>query len=93
MSTVTVKFVVTPAGTVASYWISVGNQDVPLKNGQGSVNVSSPSQPLLVWHFEGNAGDSLAITGTVGSKTVVQVKGSTIPPKQSSGAGSKRFQV
>jgi len=44
MSTVTVKFVVTPAGTVASYWISVGNQD-SMKNGQGSVNVSSRVNP------------------------------------------------
>jgi hypothetical protein len=64
MANVTVKFVVTPTGTVAGYWISVGNQDVPLNNGQGSINVASPSQPILVWHFKGNAGDSLAITGT-----------------------------
>lgn len=93
MAKVKVDFKVTPGAGVTGYWIAVGDEDVPLTNGMGSIRLATGVRHLLVWWFTGNPGSKIAIKGTRGPTTVVEVKGSKIPPGESEGAGGKRFKV
>jgi hypothetical protein len=93
MPSIQVKFTVTPGANVSDYWIRAGNIDVKLTNGVGTATLNSPGSYLLIWHFEGLAGATLAIDGVNGNNSVVTVKQSTIPDGESSGAGNKRFSV
>jgi len=93
MATRRVDFTVTSKGGVQGSWIAVGGDDVPLVNDEGSITLQSPKTHFLVWWFVGNPGAKLTIEGKVGQQTVVEVKESTIPPGQTEGAGSKRFDV
>jgi len=93
MATRKVDFTVTGKDGVQGFWIAVGNKDVPLVNGKGSINLESPKTHFLVWWFGGEPGAKLSIIGVVGATTVVEVKQSVIPPGELEGAGSKRFDV
>ena len=93
MASISIKFTVTPSANVSDYWITAAGNDVQLNGGVGSTTLSSPGSYILVWHFEGPAGETLSIAGTNGNTAVVQVKQSTIPDGESAGAGSKRFTI
>lgn len=94
MPTRRVDFTVTTKGGVQGFWIAVGNEDIPTDaNNEGSITLQSPGTHFLIWWFGGNPGAKLSIVGKVGQRTVVEVKESTIPPNQTEGAGSKRFDV
>lgn len=85
-----VDFTVT--STANAYWLAVDNQDVPIVNHEGSLDVTW-DKPTLIWWFKGDEGESVSIVGKVGGKTVVEIKKSVIPPKQTTGAGSRRFKI
>ncbi len=91
MSTVRVDFAVKPGTDVKAYWIAVGNHDVDLTNGKGSISLQAGREAVLIWWFEGNSGSKLGIIGKVGQRSVVEVKESKIPPGHLEGAGRKRF--
>ena len=93
MATVTLDVTATPGDGVQSYWIAVHDQDVPMNNDQGSVDLESPGSYILVWHFIGDAGDTIGITGEVAGDSVVEVKKSVIPNGEIAGAGQARFTV
>ena len=93
METKKVTFTVTPNDQVKAYWIAVGNDDIPLVNGKGSINLQAPQRHFLIWWFVGNSGSTLNITGESGIDTLVEVKNSTIPQGEHEGAGVKRFQL
>ena len=88
----TVNFTVAPKDGTKAFKIEVDMKDVTVTNGKGTVTLDS-GQHKLVWRFAGNPGSKLAIVGAVGSKKVVEVKQSTIPPGSPVGAGVKKFKV
>lgn len=87
-----VNFEVKPSSGIQAFWIAVGTQDVKLVNGKGSIDLQVGKQ-ILLWWFVGNPGESISITGTQGTTTVVQVKESKIPSGEHEGAGIKRFTL
>ena len=89
----TVNFSVTTKDGVKAYVIDVGVEEVPMVNGKGSLPLDTGIEHLLVWRFTGDPGAKLSIVGTVGAKTVVEVKQSTIPPHRIHGAGVKPFTL
>lgn len=91
MATARVDFTVKPGPGVQAYWIAVGDDDVNLTNGRGSLQLESGRRAVLLWWFLGNPGSKLAITGKVGTRTIVEVKASQIPAGELEGAGRKRF--
>jgi hypothetical protein len=93
MAMVKVDFSVQPTGVVKGYWIAVGEQDVLLAGGQGSIRLDDTMEQALLWWFIGNSGAALAVVGKVGSRTVVEVKQSVIPDGKHEGAGIKRFAL
>jgi len=93
MPAVSLDLTASPSDDVQSYWITVHDQPVTMNNDAGSVNLASPGTYILVWHFIGNEGATVGIQGDVNGSTVVQVKQSTIPAGQISGAGISRFSV
>jgi hypothetical protein len=93
MATVNLNLTVTPSDGVRGYWLVVHDQDVPIQNDSGSVKLESPGTYILVWHFIGQAGNTLGIVGKVNDDNVVQIKQSTIPDSQQAGAGMQRFSV
>lgn len=93
MPAIEIKFSVTPDNKVNAYWIAVGETDIPLVNGKGSIFLELGQQYLLVWWFTGNSGGSISIKGESVNSTVVEVKSSTIPNADHQGAGVKRFQL
>lgn len=92
MATRSVNFEVTGKNGVQAFWIAVGNSDVQLVNGKGSITVDT-GRRTLTWWLAGNPGGKLSITGTVGNNTVVQVKESAIPDGEHEAAGRRRFDV
>jgi len=88
-----VDFEVVPSDGIQGYWIAVGNDDVPLVGGKGSIDLPAGQKSTLVWWFVGDEGESIAITGTQGQQTVVEVKESQIPQGETEGAGSKKFDL
>ena len=92
MPTKRVNFEVTAKAGVQAFWIAVGNADVPLVDGRGSITVNT-GRRTLTWWLAGNPGGKLSITGTVGDDTVVEVKESAIPASEHEAAGRRRFDV
>jgi hypothetical protein len=88
-----VDFEVKPSSGVQAFWIAVGTNDVTLQNGKGSIDLQVGKKHTLVWWFLGDEGDSLSITGKQGQRTVVEVKQSKIPPGETEGAGTKKFEL
>ena len=87
-----VSFTVTPNGA-AAYWLAVGDDDVTLTNGRGTINLAAGFH-YLVWHFIGNPGSSISIVGTdARGGSLVEVKQSTVVSGQSSRAGYRGFKV
>jgi hypothetical protein len=86
-------FTVTGKGGVQAFWIAVGDKDVRLVNGRGSIDLDDAKSHILTWWFAGNPGGTLSITGKVGQKTVVEVKESVIPAGEHEAAGRKRFDL
>lgn len=80
--------------TAQTYWVAVDDQDVPLVDGVGQVEVAA-GEHILSWWMMGKAGDTLSIVGASppGGAVCVSVKGSKIPPPHSRGGGVKRFSV
>ena len=93
MAKKTVEFEVKGKDGVQAFWIAVGDQDVRLVNGKGSIQVDDKEPEVLVWWFTGVSGARLSITGTVGTRTVVEVKQSEIPKGKKRGAGFRLFEV
>ena len=89
-----VSFTVTPSSGSVRYWIAVGNDDITLVNGKGSINLETGRKHILTWWMAGNNGDSISITGKDDQdKKVVEVKESKIPAGENEGAGIRRFQM
>jgi len=74
------------------YWIAVGQEDVRLVNGKGNIDLGA-GKHTLIWWFVGDQGEKVSITGTVGDRTVVEVKESKIPEGETEGAGARRFTI
>ena len=87
-----VDFEVTPKN-LSTFWIAVGDDDVRLRSGKGSINLPRPGTYILTWHMEGMAGASMNIVGKIGPVTVVEVKETKIPDGEESGAGIRRFSI
>jgi hypothetical protein len=87
------QFTVSGKGGVQAFWIAVGNNDVRLVNGKGSISLDDTTSHLLTFWFEGNSGAKLSIVGKVGTTTVVEVKESAIPKGEHEAAGRKRFSL
>ena len=87
-----ITFDVTAGSSVTAYWIAVGNDDVPLTNGKGSISLPA-GKHFLTWWFMGDSGGKLSITGKNHGRQVVTVKNSRIPSGETEGAGTKRFTV
>lgn len=94
MATRTITFSVSTSGTILGYWLAVGDQDIRLVNGQGSIDLQTGAKYILVWHMFGNSGSGISISGkdAAGSE-VVSVKESDIPDGENSAAGIRRFPV
>lgn len=92
MASKRVTFTVTKTGAISAYWVAVGDNDVPLTNGTGSITLTTGQRYILVWHMIGTAGSSIGIAGkdTAGND-VVTVKESAIPSGEGSAAGVRRF--
>jgi hypothetical protein len=88
-----VDFEVKPSSGIKGFWIAVGKDDVPLVNGKGSINLPAGEEQILIWWFVGDEGKSISITGTLGQKTVVEVKESKIPKGRVQSAGAKIFNL
>lgn len=88
----TVSFVVKGSAGVQAFWIAVGNRDVTLVNGKGSISLP-PGEHRLVWWFAGEPGGRLAIVGKAGSEVVVEVKKSQIPDDAHTAAGQRLFAI
>jgi hypothetical protein len=80
------------SGSADAFWIAVDQEDVRLRNGNGSAELASGPH-ILTWHFVGKAGATLSIVGNAGVREVVNVKESKVPPKARNGAGYRRFKV
>lgn len=93
MAKKTISFKVEKKDGVQAFWIAVNQHDVPINGEQGSISVDEAGDHMLVWAFEGDSGGKLAITGTVGAKTVVEVKQSVIPPNRHRASGFKSFDL
>ena len=93
MATVTLKVSATPGDTVQSYWISVHDKRVKMTNDEGQIELEKPGKYIVVWHFIGNEGATLALKGDVDGQTVVQVKQSKIPAGEIAGAGITKFEI
>ena len=87
-----VDFEVKPSAGIRAFWIAVGQQDVRLVNGKGSIDLQA-GRHTLVWWFVGDEGKSISITGTQGERKVVEVKESKIPKGETEGAGIKKFDL
>jgi len=93
MASKNVKFKVTKQN-VKAYELDVGLDQVPMgNNDEGTLAVTTGKEQLLIWRFSGDPGGKLSIVGSVGQKTVVEVKQSTIPPQRIHAAGIKPFTV
>ena len=92
MATRPIAFQVTATDQMA-YWIAVDEHDVTLVNGKGTVALEQGVEHVLVWWMIGNPGDALSITGADGTRQVVNIKESKIPPNTNKGAGYRRFKV
>jgi hypothetical protein len=93
MAKVEVKFSVTPDDNVRAYWIAVGNDDIPLINGKGSIFLDEGQTYFLVWWFAGNSGGTIKIKGETISAVVIKDRESKIPKAQHEGAGTMRFSL
>lgn len=93
MTQKTISFAVTPSKGIDTYWIAVGNEDVRLINGKGSIKLISNKHHILIWYMSGSQDDKLTIVGKNSqSADVVKVE-SKIPKKMGDGGGTKRFLV
>lgn len=93
MPSALVEFEVSASSGIQSYWIAVGDADVPLVNGKGAIELRTGQEHMLVWWMFGNPGDSISILGKSGGQPVVHVKESKIPEERLEGAGYRRFIV
>ena len=94
MATKLITFTVKPSGTLGGYWLAIGNHDITLVNGKGSISLTVGQKYILIWHMVGSSGSGIAITGNDDAGTeVVNVKQSTIPGGENSAAGVRRFPV
>ena len=93
MAQVALALSVTPSAGVRAFWLALDDVDVVMTDNKGSVTVDSDAKHILVWHFIGNSGDTLAIEGQVAGRTVVKIKQTTIPPGEQAGAGTVRFGI
>jgi hypothetical protein len=95
MASKTLQFEVDPGDTVAQ-WLTVDDQDVPLVNHKGSVDVDDGlPKHTLTWWFTGDSGTKIEIKGTLAGNpntVVIDVK-SSIPPGEHDGGGRRRFTL
>ena len=92
MSKSTVKFSVTASAGISGYWIAVGNEDVELDSGKGSIDLPTSADHRLVWWMAGKHKEHISITGKSGSETIVKVSKSKVTD-DGEGAGNKRFST
>ena len=85
-------FAVTASSGVEGSALFVDDQNVPLNNGKGSLSLPAGDY-ILIWHFVGDAGETIAITGKSNGQTVVEVKKSTIPNGAVKSGGLRRFSL
>jgi hypothetical protein len=73
-----------------AYWVAVDDQDVPLANGQGAIDLS-PGEHVLTWWLVGATGQKISIDVKENATILTQVKGSSIPAGRVKAGGAKRF--
>jgi hypothetical protein len=94
MAAKTVELTAEATDGVREFWVAIDKTDVRFVNGTGSVsNLDDGEEHMLVWWLTGDPGGKLAIVGMVGQRTVVEVKGSTIPKNRIRAAGAKPFRL
>lgn len=70
MANVELDLVVETSGNVVT-WLYLDDEIVPLTNGKGSTDVSSPGDHRLSWEIMGTPGDTIKVSGTVDDDEVV----------------------
>ncbi len=93
MSKKKITFTVTPDSHIDGYWIAVGNKDIKLNSGKGSISLTAGQRHILIWWMSGASGAKLKIIGKDTKGNEVVKKENSIPADEVNGGGVKRFKV